>query len=615
LSTVRRFSGRAVPPLAALRQISVNNEVENGTGMKNRLGCLFTMLLVTATVATPVMADEADEVRSLRDTTIALVKLLVQQGVLTQEKADELIRKAEEAGRKSAAPGAQANATGQAGGSQGSANSQAQLNSAGQPNSVAQSNTPAGPNSTAPASGATPAAPGQPPVVRVPYVPETVKQEIRDEVKQDVLAQAKQERWGEPGALPDWLNRISFAGDVRFRGQADRYPTSNVPNATPEVFTQPQYGAYDVNNTSDPRNRMRLRVRFGAEAHLGTVTAALRLTTGSAGTGGDPSTENENLGNYNARGTVGFDRAYISYRPTSWLYFTGGRLGNPFFSPTTLVWGDDLSLQGLLGGLTPTFGSVKPFAIAGLFPIQDIEPTPLTSARTKWLFAYQAGFTWQAAPIFSWKLAAALYDYRRMEGVPNQSIVDQTENLTAAVFRQKGNSVFDINGIQNTYYGTQNYLIGLASKFNEENISTSLDLVTFARKHLILDGDYVTNIGFNQGEIFRRTSELFQKENKGWQAKLTFGDVSFERRNSWQGYVGFRHVESDAVVDAFTDADFHLGGTNATGYYLGATYAFERNSTIGVRWFSAKQISGYTPGQSALPLAIDVLQIDAIARF
>jgi hypothetical protein len=32
------------------------------------------------------------------------------------------------------------------------------------------------------------------------------------------------------------------------------------------------------------------------------------------------------------------------------------------------------------------------------------------------------------------------------------------------------------------------------------------------------------------------------------------------------------------------------------------------NSTLGVRWFSAKQIDG-------LPLAIDVLQLDLIASF
>ena len=48
------------------------------------------------------MADDLDEVRKLRDTTIALVNALVDQGVLSREKADELIRKAEEAGKKPA---------------------------------------------------------------------------------------------------------------------------------------------------------------------------------------------------------------------------------------------------------------------------------------------------------------------------------------------------------------------------------------------------------------------------------------------------------------------------------------------------------------------------------
>lgn len=521
-------------------------------------------------VAAPAMADELEELRNLRNTTISLLNLLVQQGVLTREKADELIRQSQQTGEK---PG---------------------------------SGTPG----TAAATGASAAAgSGQPPVIRVPYVPETVKQQIREEVKEDVLAQAKRERWGDPGVLPDWLNRISFAGDVRFRGQADRFPTDNAPNATPQQLQLPEFGAYNINNTEDPRNRMRLRVRFGAEATIGdSVTAALRLTTGSSGTGGDPSTENENLGNYNARGTVGFDRAYISVRPTDWFYFTGGRLGNPFLAPTTLVWGDDLSLQGAIVGLTPHFGGFKPFATAGIFPIQDIEPTPLNSARSKWLYGYQAGVNWQLTQKFSWKIAGALYDYRHIEGVPDPTLVSTQYTLTAAPFRQKGNSVFDINNLLNTVNGTTNYVIGLASKFREANASTSFDLNVYGTKHLVLDADWVKNIGFNRNEILARTGLDMPEDTLGMQEKLTFGDVSFVRRNSWQAYVGYRHVESDAVVDAFTDADFHLGGTNATGYYLGARYAFESNTTIGLRWYSAKQIDG-------LPLAIDVLQLDLIAIF
>jgi Putative porin len=557
-----------------------------GLRMKNRWGYLLVMLLLPIAAAAPAMADELEEVRSLRDTTIALVNLLVQQGVLTREKADELIRQAEQAGKKSAGalPGAAATAP------------------AGE---VAQANAPAA------TGGAVAAAPPvEPGVVRVPYVPETVKKEIREEVKQEVLAQAKQERWGEPGALPQWLDRIAFAGDVRFRGQADRFPTDNVPNALPQQLQLPESGAYNINNTSEARNRMRLRVRFGAEAKVGeTVTAGLRLTTGTSGTGGDPSTENENLGNYNARGTVGFDRAYVSYRPTSWAYVTGGRLGNPFLSNTTLVWGDDLSLQGLVAGLTPHFGEAfGAFATAGLFPIQDIEPTPLTSSRSKWLYGYQAGFKWQMTQAASLKFAAALYDYRHIEGIPNPTIFSTDFNLTAAAFRQKGNSVFDINSLLNTVAGTQNYLIGLASRFREANASASVDLAVFGTKHVILDADYVKNIGFNHNEILARTGLDLPGHTKGMQEKLTFGDASFSVKHSWQAYIGYRRVESDAVVDAFTDSDFHLGGTNTMGYYMGARYAFETNSTFGFRWYSAKQIDG-------LPLAIDVLQVDLIASF
>src|SRR5690606_33921815 len=75
----------------------------------------------------------------------------------------------------------------------------------------------------------------EPGVVRVPYVPKYIKDEIRDQVRiglkedvsRDVLAQAKQERWGLPGALPEWINRIQFSGDMRLREQSDMFAGAN----------------------------------------------------------------------------------------------------------------------------------------------------------------------------------------------------------------------------------------------------------------------------------------------------------------------------------------------------------------------------------------------------
>ncbi len=68
---------------------------------KRRIQGLLCLLLAAASAA-PALADDLDEVRKLRDTTIALVNALVDQGVLSREKADELIRKAEQAGKKPA---------------------------------------------------------------------------------------------------------------------------------------------------------------------------------------------------------------------------------------------------------------------------------------------------------------------------------------------------------------------------------------------------------------------------------------------------------------------------------------------------------------------------------
>jgi Putative porin len=537
--------------------------------MRTHWRCILLGVALSA-AAGPSVADEVDELRKLRDSTISLVNALVEQGVLTRAKADEII--------------AQANAGAAA---------------------VA-----------APPAALSPVAPG---VVRVPYVPETVKQEIRDEVKQDVLAQAKTERWGEPGAFPDWLRHFTWYGDIRLRGEADRFPTDNTPNAPVAILQA--YGV-NIDNSTQADNRMRVRARFGFDATVGdTVTVGMRLATGGVGTASNPGSENQTLGNYETRSTVGFDRAYIAYHPESWLTLSGGRVGNPFFRPTTLIWANDVSLEGVAANFNPQLGPHWGlFTTAGAFPILQNDPTPTSSAKSKWLYAYQTGFDWRIAQEATWRLAAALYDYRNIEGIPNPNIESTAYSATAAPFRQTGNTVFDINGLLNTEGGTQNYLYGLASKFHEANLSTSVDLGFVGPTHIIIDADWVKNLGFNGNEIEQRTGFAVDRQIKGWQTRVTVGHPTMAQKWSWQGWFGYRYVQRDATVDAFTDQDFHLGGTDAKGYFLGGSFAFEKNSAISLRWFSAKQIDGVELAGadsvlSGLPLAIDVLQVDITSSF
>jgi hypothetical protein len=67
-------------------------------------------------------------------------------------------------------------------------------------------------------------------------------------------------------------------------------------------------------------------------------------------------------------------------------------------------------------------------------------------------------------------------------------------------------------------------------------------------------------------------------------------------------------VQRDAVVDAFNDQDFHLGGTDAKGYTLRFDYSINPRVYVRLKYMAADAIDGP-------PLNIDVWQFDLNTRF
>jgi len=90
--------------------------------------------------------------------------------------------------------------------------------------------------------------------------------------------------------------------------------------------------------------------------------------------------------------------------------------------------------------------------------------------------------------------------------------------------------------------------------------------------------------------------------------KLTVGHPEIKKLRDWNLSFEYKYLESDSVVDAFTDADFHLGGTNAKGYVVIGNLGLGHNLWLQPRWFSTTEVSGP-------PLAIDVLELDLNAKF
>lgn len=560
--------------------------------MKRKLFCLALSTLLAA----PAHADERQSLEALRQTTVNLIDALVEQGVFTRDKADAMIKAAE---TKAAATVSQA----------------------------AKAET------------------GR---VRVQYVPEFVRNEIREQLKQEVLAQARTERWAEPNAIPKWLDTIKWEGDLRLRYQADKFGKDNATatNYAFESFNDlvatlgsitaagAEFGqtrAADlaaVNslgiataNTREHRERTRLRARLGVLANISAEwSAGIRLATGSTT---DRVSTNQSLGQDFNKYNLLVDRAYIKYDPVEWLSITGGRVPNPWFS-TDLVWDEDLNFEGMAATFKPSFDNdaFKPFLTVGAFPLKE-ENQPASQGR--WMQGIQGGAQWDFSSSTRLKFGVAWYGFRNFEGqVEDPNSLDPVGFKPMAAnygqyeygrnLRQKGNTLFRTNALGDT--GTTSYW-GLASRFRPVNLTASLDLAQFDPVHLVMTADWVRNTAFDRGEILGRTQgriNLTDGKNYGYHYKLTLGMPRIQKARDWQVSAAYRFLGSDAVVDAFTDSDFGLGGTNMKGYTLGLQYGIDNNASVGLRLLSADSIDSFTMNP-AHRFAVDVIQADINVRF
>jgi hypothetical protein len=361
---------------------------------------------------------------------------------------------------------------------------------------------------------------------------------------------------------------------------------------------------------------MRIRARLGVKVKVNDwMTAGVGLTTGSAT---DPISPNQTQGANSAKYNFGLDRAYLKAEVKPWLNLVGGRFANPWLS-TDLVWDPDLAFDGVAASFTPKVTeNWSTFLTLGAFPLEQTEVRPYNGlsgvnsqnkAKSKWMYGSQVGIKWTSPNLSSVKLGLALYDFSHVEGIKNTADGINAYDGTVPSFRTKGNSYYNItyNPINDL---TERY--GLVSKFRTLNLTGQVDIATFNPVHVIVTGDYVRNIGFDTQEIINRTGQPApSKEVNGYQVKLAVGMPNTYKPNEWQAFAAYKYLEADAVLDSYTDSDFHLGGTNAKGWIVGASYGIDKNAWLSARWLSADEI---TP-RAASPLNIDVLMLDLNAKF
>ena len=455
--------------------------------------------------------------------------------------------------------------------------------------------------------------------VRVPYVPQIVKDEIKKEVLSDLTPQVTNQVVSEAlsndslaRSLPDWVRRMRWSGDLRLRGQSDTFASDNFANSYIDVLAINDKGGFTragvsgFANTTEDRQRLRVRARLGFDVELGYGwTAGARMTTGNNLR--DAVSTNQTLGSYGGRYTVGFDQAWVRWTGTNRtnrqaLAVTGGRMGNPWLS-SDLVWDQDLMFEGVAANYRYSFSRDDAFArnwflTAGGFPLQEIE----LSNQDKWLFGGQTGLDWKTLGGSRFRFGAAYYDFVHVSGVRN-AFNSTLLDYTAPVFAQRGNTLFDIHND-----GGATNLLALAGEYQIVDVTANLDFPIGTAHRLSFNADVVQNIGYDREDVFERSGIDAEERTRGYQGEIAFGSTRFNERHAWRASLAYRYLERDAVLDAFTDSDFRLGGTDVKGFILGLDFAFSPRAYTRLRYLSGNEIDG-------APFGVDVLQLDMNATF
>ena len=527
----------------------------------------MALTLVLAPAAGCLAADERQSMEELRNTVINLLQVLVEQGVITKEKAAQMVKAAQD---KAAADAA----------------------------SVAKND-----------EGA----------VRVPYVPQIVKDEIAKQVAEqvkpavvaDVVNDAKTEKWGVPGALPEWLSRTRLSGSLTLREEDVFYDKNNTPNTYFNFYNInnaggiAKAGANAFLNVDDDRARTRGRARFAVDTDItSSISAGLRIATGNTS---DLVSETQTLDG-TAPYQFGLDELFIrlderNAQKFPWLSVVGGRFVNPYGTPTDLIFHKDLTFEG--AAITGRYGfgdgsadQSHVFFTLGAHPLQEVA----LSSQDKWLAAAQFGTNLRWGEGQSLRVSGAFFDYFNVTGRLNP--LDSTVyNYTAPQFLRTGNTLYDIADSSDPSVN----LFALASKYRLANINATY-MLPVGRYTFGVTADAVRNFGFNSADVSSRRGAYVAPRTKGYQAEVSFGHPTVLEAGAWRGVLGYRYLQRDAVIDAYTDSDFHFGGTDATGYYLMADYGLANRVWMRLRYLSSNAIDGPQ-------LGIDTLQIDLNTRF
>ncbi|HAM39785.1 MAG TPA: hypothetical protein DDX89_01640 [Candidatus Omnitrophica bacterium] len=327
--------------------------------------------------------------------------------------------------------------------------------------------------------------------------------------------------------------------------------------------------------TGTDLHRQRIRFRYGVEGKVNNqLNVGFRIATGSTS---DPISTNQSFNTSFNKKTLILDLAYLNYTPevpgVSKLSVLGGIMENPLWTVGPMVWDGDLSWDGAAAKLAKELGPVTLFSNNGVFSIDTEETEPSS------LWVTQGGLSLKPFP------DAADEFFKNLK-------------MTAAVAYHDYKNVANSAKAGTDPSAQVSTNTALVQDFNQwnPNVEFSSKLAGYP---LSVFGDWVRNVAAGSGS-----------GNDGFLAGAKIGKATtpWSLTNGWEAGYFFERLEENAVFDEFADSDFGGSGTNRIGNVWWVTLATLKNSTLGVKYLDAHQLTGAKAGE-------DRIQIDWVTKF
>jgi len=288
------------------------------------------------------------------------------------------------------------------------------------------------------------------------------------------------------------------------------------------------------------RSRFRLRFRLKGKVHLyKDLDIGFRIVTGSLGS--QASTNSTFDGGFGNK-AFDLDRAYFKWNPHS-FQLTGGKFAVPFMK-SELVWDGDINVEGVSEGFSRKMGDTKFEVVLGQFVIDEINP-----GDDIVLLAYQ-GIMEQKTQLGKFKFAVAYYDYLNHED-PGSAPTGAASNSTTSEVK-----VVDVMG-----------------EWSEK----------ICGKKLKLFGEYAQNTG----TLASGNDDL----DTAWQLGAKYGK-SGKKFGDYDLKFIYRVVQTEAVLDALADSDFHSGVNNARGFEAGGGIGLAKGVKLAFTYFNTQEERG-----------------------